>query len=233
MSFIPQLKGKVDRTNFDTVFKEYQKWSKRQPAETVNAKLYFIARQAVNLTRKASAQAIRASMSAPAKYYKGLTTAEALALIQHRKTKKGLPKKRETLKRLLSIWAARVLGNKINRIGFLASGWLPAIRGLDRMNKKGDIAFVRRFAPKISAKVKQYGKEKGGVKAAQLAIIARGEIWNDVGNSAAQASPNVKRFKEEGLRNSVQAEIHSMAEYIQRKWREQFDRMRAKGKGVL
>ena len=231
MNFSPTFTVKEDRDNFDSVFKEYQKWSKRQPADTVNAKLYFISRQAVNLTRKASADAIRAAMAAPSKYYKGLTTAEALALVQRRKTKKGLPKNRETLKRQLPVWAARVLGNKINRIGFLASGWLPAIKGLDLANRRGDIAFVRRFAPKIDSKVKQYGKQKGGVTPARVETVARGVIWNDVGNATAQASPRVRRFKEEGLDAGAVAELRSMVVYINRKWGEQFDKMRRKGKG--
>jgi hypothetical protein len=230
----PQFTLKVDRSNFDSVFREYQKWSKRQPSETVNAKLFFISRQSVNFTRKASPEAIRQAMAAPSKYYEGLTTAEALALVQRRKTKKGLPKNRETLKRNLPIWAARVLGNKINRIGFLASGWLPAIRKLDRLSKQGDITFIRRFAPKILGRVKQYGKEKGGVFPARLhAALASGTIWNDVGNAAAQASPRVKQFKQEGLDAGVESEIESMIVYIKRKWGEQFDRMKRQSKGVI
>lgn len=232
----PRFSVKVERDNFDEVFQEYVKWNKRQPAEIVNSKIFFIARRAFNMTRRASPGAIRSDLAKPALYYTGLKLGEALAMAQHRKSDRNWPKKHRGgfeawLKRQLPAWAERFQNNRVNRVGFLASGWEPAIRDLDMWQRKGDIAFPRRFMPRLEQRRTQKGLDKGGVKPAKLnQPIVVASIWNDAG---AKGSERVLRFKQEAVDKAVIEEMRSMIVYINRKYSEQFDRMKRRSKGAI
>ena len=127
---------------FDKIFSEYQKWNKRQGADIVNAKLYFIALNAMQTTKTADKTKIATELMAPAQKYPTVPLAAILVNKQlTAKNKKGLNglKMTEAIKRYIK--------KSISRTQFLRSGWIPAIKKLDYWNKQGDISFVKRFSP--------------------------------------------------------------------------------------
>ena len=205
---------------FNKVLNEYSKWTKRQPAEIVNAKLYFIALRAMNDTKTANKENIRTKLEAPSESYPDVSLAAILVNQQlGKKGKKGLtgPKMATAIEKLIK--------KEQSRTQFLRSGWLPAVKNLDYYNKRGDINFIKRFAPKKPHGVRQYGKDKGSCIFAKERINTWGRISNFVGYGK-QATPTVNPILQTGLDNAVKAEIASMRTYITKKHSEQFDKMK-------
>lgn len=220
------LTVKIDTRQFDKTFGEYLAWNKRQPAEIVNAKLYFVALQAMNLTKIAEKQKILAELNAPSHVKPSKTLGEIL-LLRDLKRKGRMPKKGSTLAGKLE----KYLKAKVSRIQFLRSGWLPSLKKLDFWNRRGDIKFVKRFESRIKKPqgVKQYGKDKGGVIPARInEAKVRGTISNNIG-VGKQDSPTVRPILTEGLSQAVSKEISSMRTYIERKFNEQHTGMKRKG----
>lgn len=222
-----EFSSKVDTSGFDSVFDDYLKWSKKQPAEIVNAKLYFIALNAMQTTKKADAGQIKAQLNAPSQKYPNKTLGEVLTLMDLRKRGK-MPKRGKTLAKNMAAYVEKFENKRVSRINFLRSGWLPAIKKLDFWNRKGDITFTRKFAPKRNLEVKQYGKDKGNVMPARLeGETVKGTISNDVGRGK-QATRTVHDILQHGLDRAVLREINSMRIYIEKKFQAQHDKMRRK-----
>ena len=223
----------VTRTGeFDAVFKEYLEWNKRQTAEIVNAKLYFIALRAMKTTKAASASAIRGSLSKKADKYPHMTVGEILTIMDLRSRHK-LPKRTKTLAKNMAKYVQRFENKRVSHINFLRSGWIPVVKKLDYWNRKSDregVSFSRRFAPKENmVGIKQFGKEKGRIIPARLnQPWVKGTIFNDVGEGK-QVTSTIKAIKQEGLDKAVIQEINSMKIYIERKIQEHHNRMASRG----
>lgn len=204
---------------FDKIFSEYQKWNKRQGADIVNAKLYFIALNAMQTTKTADKTKIATELMAPAQKYPTVPLAAILVNKQlTAKNKKGLNglKMTEAIKRYIK--------KSISRTQFLRSGWIPAIKKLDYWNKQGDISFVKRFSPKKPVGIKQYGKDKGTVVPARPVPRCSGTIINLVGQGK-QSSPTVDKILNDGLVKAVKIEMASMLRYINRKYEEKLKKL--------
>lgn len=218
------FKVEVDMKRFDDVFKDYMYFSKKQPAEIVNAKLYFIALESMNLTKKADGNAIRSQLSKPSHKNPKLTLGQILAYADLKKRGK-MPKKSRTLAGKVEKFIKR----RIHNIQFLRSGWIPAMKKLDFWNKRGDIRFVKRYAPKKPEGIKTYGKEKGSANPAALnESRVRGWIENWIGQGK-QASKTVTNILRDGLQKGVNKEIASMRIYIEKKFNTKHDEMKRKG----
>jgi len=212
---------------FDKTFAEYIKWNNRQPAEIVNGKLYFVALNAMRTTKMADRTTIRQKLLAPSRDYPDIPLASVIVNSQlAKKQKKGLYGKKmaEAMEKLIK--------KQQSRIQFLRSGWIPALKILDFWNKRNidNLRFTRRFAPKRPEGIKQYGREKG---TAVFAKQDRTRVWGSITNlvgQGKQASPTVQKILAEGLNKAVMAETRSMRIYIDRKFREQFDKMRRTGR---
>ena len=228
------VKVTVDTSAFDKTFAEYMQFNKRQPAEIVNAKLYFIALNALSTTKNVDGGKIRAEMNQPSKNNPKVTLGELLTIINLKKRNK-MPKKSSTYNKNIANNIEKFIKNRISHINFLRSGWLPAIKKLDFWNRKGDINFSKRFAPKKPAGIKQIGKDKGDVFPAKLEqAIARGTIINSVGISGKAATPTVQPILQAGLDAAIQKEVASMKIYIEKKYQQQHDKMKRKAEsGVI
>lgn len=213
----------VDMRQFDRVFADYLLYTKKQPAEIVNSKLYFIALQAMNLTKKAEAGDIRSALSVPSKVNPAMNLGMVLTFADAKR--RGKPIKANTM-------AARVekfIKRRTQHIQFLRSGWIPALKLLDFWNKRGDIRFTRRFAPRQPQGVKAYGMVKGSARNARLnESRVRGWIENQIGQGK-QASKTVKTILRDGLQKGIYKEIASMRQYIERKYNQKHDDMKRKG----
>lgn len=220
---LTDIEGKKE---FDKTMAEYVQWTKRAPAEIINAKLYFIAVRAMGLTKKGDRDTIleklrQPSKSAPSVPVEAILVNWALG----KQGKKGL--RGDKMKKAIE----RLEKKSVSRLQFLRSGWLPAVKGLDYWNRKGDINFSKRFAPKKpSPAPRQYGQPKGSVIAAKLTDLRPvmfGSITNSVALKGKQHNEHSKapELIMEGLKLAVRDEISSMQSYIRRKYQEQFNKM--------
>ena len=214
----------ADTREFDRTMKEYIQWSRRQPAEIVNAKLYFIALQAMNETKAATKQKVRSSLQEASRKYPQKTIGEILTYIQMRKKGK-FPRKSANL----ASQVEKFIKRRESHVQFLRSGWIPAMKKLNFWNRRGDITFVKSKAPKQPKGVKQFGVEKGSVlPARQNDVRAKGTIFNFIGEGK-QASPTVQGILADGLQKGVTAEIASMKNYIKDKIEKKHNEMKRKG----
>lgn len=219
-----QITMKLDTREFDKTMKEYVKWTTRQPAEIVNAKLYFIALNAMNETKTTNAQIIRSSLNSPSRKYPNRSIGEILTYIQLRKKGK-FPRKSATLTQKVEKFIKRRVGH----IQFLRSGWIPAMKKLNYWNKRGDITFVRKNAPKMPKGIKQFGVNKGDVvPARQNSIRAVGTIYNFIGEGK-QDSKTVHGLLVDGLQKAINREVREMKNHINQKFEAKHSEMKRKG----
>ena len=222
---------RVDATGekeFNRTLNEYRRWHKNQPSEIVNGKLYFISLQAMKATKTGDPAKIKSKLEAPSRDFIGAPLAAILVNSQlGQKHKKGLTGEK------MKIAVEKFIRKSQARIHFLQSGWLPALKILDYWNKRNqdNLKFTKRYAPKRPQGVRQYGKDKG------IAIYAKpdraytyGSITNGVGQVGKQRSPTVVPIIEAGLKAGIRAEIASMRVYIEKKFKDQFDKMKRTGK---
>ena len=229
-------KGIDNSDDFYDVYDEYLKWNRRQLAQIVNAKLYFIALNAMKTTKAATAEGIRNELRRPADKYPTKTIGEILTLMDLKKRGK-MPKRTQTLAKNMAKYVQRFENKRASHINFLRSGWLPAIKKLDYWNRKGDsedFSFVRRFAPKVNMQgIKQFGQDKGRIIPARLdQSRVKGTIFNDVG-TGIQDSSTAKTIKQEGLDKAVLQELRSMRVYIEKKQLEHHQKMESRSGGGI
>ena len=198
---------------FKKVLAEYSKWSKKQASEIINAKLYFIALNAMQTTKTADKQKISNDLMAPSNINPEVPLVSILVNKQLKaKGKKGLTGQK------MAQAMDKFIKRAMSRTQFLRSGYISILKNLDYWNRKGDISFVKRFAPKKPQGIKQYGKDKGEVLAARPSNSTRsyGFIWNKVGKDK-QASSTVDGILEAGLAKAVRIELQSMNRHIEQK----------------
>jgi hypothetical protein len=212
---------------FNKTFNEYIKFTKRQPAEIVNGKLYFIALQAMRATKTADKLVIEQKLTAPSRNYPDVSLAAVLVnLNQRKKNKKGLFGQQmvEAVQKLIK--------KQQSRTQFLRSGWIQALKVLDYWNRKNadNLKFVKRFAPKRPDGVRQYGKPKGScIYARPDRIRTYGVITNTVG-TGRQATPTVRPILLKGLKAGIIMEMRSMKQYIENvKFKEAFKKIKSGG----
>lgn len=217
----------IDSTEkeFNETLKEFLKWNKRQPSEICNAKAYFVALQAMRLTKAKDKVELANELNAPSKKYP--TVPLACILVNKRLKSKGL---RGLSGKKMADAQQKFVKRAQSHTQFLRSGWLPAIKTLDYYNKRGDISFVRRHAPKKPPGLRQFGKAKGSAVYAKPDRDKTFAIISNAVGQGKQDSPTVHPLILEGLKKGIAMENASMRTYIYRKYFEQFDKMKRKGR---
>jgi len=222
MSFKMEIDG-ASMKDFNKVMTDYAIWNKRQPAEIVNAKLYFIALQAMRNTKKAEKPEIERLLRAPSKKKPNRSLAEILTF-----KKLKMSGKEYKSASAFAIEVEKFIKKAQAYTQFLRSGWLPTVRKLGEMHKKGDINFVKRYAPKRPEGIKQVGKAKGDVIPAMInQPKVKGTIINSVGDGNQQ-SKTVHPILVDGLTKGLKIEMASMLQYIERKMNEQIKKLNKK-----
>lgn len=189
---------RLNTKEWDRTFQQYMKLSKRDLAESLNAKGFFIARRAVVETPKAKLSRLT------------WNTARILGMIINKR------RGEQGLKGLYGAEMAKevelLYAHRRRSVAFLKSGWLPAIRLLETKVP----AKYRRGAAKNDNSAKQRGKPKGKA-------IPAGTGWKVVTiiENAAIAKHDkkeaLKQFGGPALQRAFDHEVRSMKEYIERK----------------
>lgn len=201
----------VDTSNFDKALKEYIRNSKKDCQDIVNQKAYWIAIRAIKETYKADKDQIRTTLEGPSDTFPNLTLAEAIVLTRNRQSVKKKMTRAE-LKRE----GKKLINQRIRAIGFLKSGWLPAVRILaPKVNKRYTVGLTRLGK----------GKDKGGAEPArQSTTSCKATIWSDI---IADNNTKAQNYRKIGLQRALNAEAASMNAYVESKLRkraEQFNR---------
>lgn len=208
-----QLTTRVDTSNYDRALKDYMNNTRKSVTEVVNQKAYWIAINAIKETYKANKSDIKSELEKPSDKMPGLTVAEAMVVYRNNKANKRKMTRGEIRKE------ARALINKRTRaIGFLKSGWIPAVKVLAPHVK-------RRLS--VGNQANQKGKDKGGAKPASRASFTTNvvaTIWNSI---EADNNPRARNYMQVGLQRALDTEARSMLAYVEEKMRknaEKFNR---------
>lgn len=215
---------KVDTRAFDKAFAEYMKFSKRDISEIVNTKAYYICRNAVLLTDTVDKNKIESELRASSDKFPGVPLAAILSA-KAQKRERFSKKTGKRLKNKAGLYGARMAAavEKLVRVrksrsNFLRSGWIPAIKELER--------FVPTKGGPSYPKVKIHGVPKGGGKGAPKDGVwkAVASIWNSVTggtnmhNLAKSNDPaKVQAILEKGLQKAIAKEVASMKAYVEKK----------------
>jgi hypothetical protein len=229
----------VDTSRIRALLPEYLNWSSRSFTEAVNEKAFFISRRAVWETHKASAQDIKSvfgqatmltmrkrkvkgrlgyrqsknlsSFRGEARDYK----APLLAVIINARRGEG----RGLYGPAMTQEMNKVFNARMASIGFIRSGFVPAIKKLEPFSK------YKRSAPPEDPSTRVIGKPKGGAEPAIKSEISTGKfpdkieakIWTSIGDEGPRGASIRKAINEharKGLEAAVEFERQSMEKYI-------------------
>ena len=196
----------VNTAEFDRALKDYVLKTKKSIPEVLNTKAYWVARNAIQLTRISDKAKINAFAKDWAK--SGPTIIKAFDLQKGGSnwggwTRKEVQKKFAALRR--------------RSIGYLRSGWIPTLRATGGWAKQ----------PKNFKGVAIRGKRKGWVKLARKAWDTKTIICNAVGYNSDQAEA-ARKYVQPALSKSIAKETASMRQYLEKKQKEILRKARIK-----
>jgi len=199
-----------DQAKFDSVLNEYMKWTSRTLEEALNSKAYMIARKALWFTKKADREDIKSSLRRLGLSSRGTESPRGALIINAARAKQGLPglHGRAMAEAINALEAAR-----LRSIGFLKSGWIPAIRILEGFAKDKGGAAPRDSAARV------YGQEKGAAYPATADKLSA-VIVNSVGTQGRDRNNVLERIGGPALDLAFYDEANSMQDYIEKKMNE-------------
>ena len=210
----------LDTSGFDKAMEKYMTFQKRLPADVINGKLYFIARNATMTTKAADKSGIETELRGPSRDYPDVPLAAIIVNTQLKaKGKKGLTGEK------MATAMDKLIKKRKASVNFVRAGWKNAIKLLEAyMRAKGELNFVRRWqssAPVDSATMKKKKFEYlGKATPAMVERVGRvwGEIQNDVhGKDGESNLAHLEQVKQDGLQKAVDKEVRSMYIYMERK----------------
>lgn len=209
------FKAVLDTRNFNRVFTEYKKFQKRLPQDIVDAKLFFISRNATQTTDHSNYTKIEAELTAKSKTYPDAPLAAIIINSQlGKKGKKGLA--REKMARAVE----KLLKVRKKSINFVRSGWKNAIKILESaLRSRGELTWANRNGrsskPDNDTMKKKTAPAFGGaIPARNYGGRAVGEIANNV---HGDNKPTLDAVKQKGLQLAMNMEEKSMEDYIAKK----------------
>lgn len=225
----PQL-GTWDQRQFDAALTNYMLYTKRTVPEVLNAKIYYIGRNAIYATHKTDIATIhrelgqkvvtrtdRFKKDGTLSKIKKRTTTWTLAqartkpiplvwmIVNKRAKSMGYSIPRDQLDRA----AKRFIGARIRSIGYLRSGWLAALKDIRPfvLGEKG-------LPPKSD--VTQYGRARGiGLPAKPGSGLIVAKIFNNAGVTEKQSAALVK-YGTPALASAFAQETAGMMLYVER-----------------
>ena len=197
----------VDTREFDRVFKEYMNYSKRSFTEACNQHAYYIARDAVLLTKGADKSEIRSTLEGSSNTYPEVPLAAILVNTQlGRQGKKGLRGQQ-------MVTAVEKYIKKVqSHINYVKSGWLPAVKILGLIVPKKGGSRIPRGTDKA-------GRDFGGASPAMANFSPIASIWSSILPKKGM-TPKLMRIMMDGAQAAIKMETQSMRKYIENKQNE-------------
>ena len=175
-------------------------------AETINTKLFFIARRAVIETPKAD------------KTKFGRIYDKTGAIIGRVINKRrGLRGEKGLYGEAMAKAVETVLVARRKSVAFLKSGWIPAIKKFEPFVKQ------KRGVARNDSSAKMVGRPKGEGHVATPGFKVSGIIINAIGTAGKRATPHnaaLLKFGQPALQKAFDHETSSMLEYIARKMKD-------------
>lgn len=212
------IKFALDASQFNKAFDKYMTFQKRLPADVINAKLFYIARNATMLTKTTNKERIDSELRGNARSYDAPLAAVIINSQLGKEGKKGFTGSK------MARAIEKLIKTRKSHVNFVRAGWKNAINILENyLRIKGELSFVRRYqntAPVDKETMRNKNFEKlGKAIPARVEVGPRvwGQIQNDVSGKNARNLANLEHVKLEGLQNAVNKEAASMIQYIERK----------------
>ena len=190
---------------FQRTLRQYVQYSKRDVPTIVNTKGYYIARAAVWFTEKSKPSAIGRWFSKGSQAVIGKIINKA----RGKRGEKGLYGE--------SMHDAQMMvrAGRLRHIAFLKSGWIPAIKSLERLAERPGKAKPR------DKKAELIANPKGGATPASGGLIsARAIIFNSAEARKGTTKDPLGTIGLKGLEKAVAFETTSTLGYIARKLKE-------------
>jgi len=198
---------KLDTREFKSTLAEYSKISRRSRTEIVNTKAFFIARRAIVETTKADKSAIN-------RISRGKTGKIVGMLINARRGKRG---EKGLYGDMMAEAVAMVKASRMRAISFVKSGWIPAVRTLEKLTKYRR-GLARSQEGSSIGKVRQVGQAKGSASPATTSFgIVRALISNHALRSKKTTANKGESVATKGLQKAIDFETNSMKQYIEMK----------------
>ena len=207
---------RLDTREFNKVLDEYMTFQKRTPADVVNAKLYYVARNATMTTKATEPSKIESELMGPSKSYPDAPLGAIIVnSILAKKDKKGLTGS------AMASAIEKLIKQRKRTINFVRAGWKNAIQILEQyMRSKGELNFARRYQPAADkATMRKRNVEKLGKATPARVEASTTRAWGEIENNVSdkEGSPRLDSIKEEGLQKAIDKETQSMRTYIERK----------------
>jgi hypothetical protein len=207
----------LDTRAFDAALGEYMTYQKRLPADVINAKLMFVARNATMTTKAAHKGNIDSELRGPSRDVPGVPLGAILA---------NIDRKRKGLKGVSGAAMAsameKLIRSRIRSVNFVRSGWKQAIVTLESyLRATGEMKFVRRKTAPVDGDTMRRKRFKNLGKATVAKIYQQGRVWgeiqNDVTGQEGKDLGALEQVKSTGLQLAVDKEAASMRWYIEQK----------------
>jgi hypothetical protein len=196
---------------FQRVLNEKMKYEKRQPFEVGVSAAYFADLDIMRSTKKVPKEEIESNLMGASESFPSVALGAILINWElGKKNKKGLTGEKMAAKLEKSIKYHQ------NRAGAVPSGWIGGLKQLDFWNKKGDVDFTKRFAPKKPESVKQYGKPKGYALLSNRGAYCEITVGNEFGKGK-QDSATVDDVEQRGMDRGLAVATTKTISYINRK----------------
>ncbi len=203
---------------FTAVMREYAQASRRDDTTIVMTKAFYIARGAVRNTHRSDKAKVKQELQelVGARAQKTVTRfgrygqeqeAPLAAILENAsRGKRGQPglygsKMAQAVKSFI--------GRRLRSIGFLASGFLPAIKTFEPLAERTG------SAPRIDQQIKQHGQDNGSARALNLGgLVPKAIITNFAQGKGDHDGRALEKYAGDGLQKAFDDEMVSMREYI-------------------
>tara|TARA_Y100000588_G_C14037912_1_gene831583 strand:- start:356 stop:1009 length:654 start_codon:yes stop_codon:yes gene_type:complete len=206
-----------NQAKFDKMMKQYLQVTSKSGAEAMNWKAYMICLGALKKTKKTTKGRIEKFWDLSKNRKKARTDGSPL-----------LPKivsswsgfKPSTPYTQLESRADEIKKRRLQSIGFLRAGWLPAIRLLGKY-----IGARPKKPPRADALAKR-AKDWGGAKRAapRTGLMSQAMAFNAVGTYSDEAATALRSIGKDGLNKGMLLEMRSTSDYLARKFQKDADK---------
>jgi hypothetical protein len=204
---------RLDVREFKSTLNRYRQYSRRDNVEIVNTKAFFIARRAVVETPKADSAKVR-------KFFDRATQRIVGMIINARRGKRG---EKGLYGEAMREAQMMMKAARLRSVAFLKSGWLPAIKTLEKLtNYRRGVA--RSEAGSAIGRALQIGQPKGhAVPAREGSFLAKAVITN-LADARRDTKQALYKFGGPALQRAIDFETASMKQYIEQKQRQSAQR---------
>lgn len=204
-----------NEAKFHRMMKDYLELTSKSVAEAMNYKAYMIALFAIRKTKKTTAGRIKKFWnSANTKKSKIDKTPLVPKIVSawkgyNRKTQRGV----------LEGSIEEIRDRRLKSIGFLRSGWIPAIKAL-ASHTGGRVKKVSKNDSRIQ---KIHGKAKKAKRGSGLDAVA--SIENYTGRYSDDAADALAKFGKAGLEKGIEMEARETVKYLAKKFQKDADKL--------